>query len=196
MISFSIFSYRNKFQLFGLMITQFNVHILLVVFFLLPSNVITEANNYKNTTEPIGCNSTLFENINHTRLYYEVSFYSPVELPARENLQPNLTIFWFAYRDLCEYKDPATTFFGEFRPDNTSLCSGRPDLSISSDSCINNYTFSRESMTIKNMTDTTVSEYITFYGQSARYINLTSAIGYFITISGEFIRLNRERFEY
>ncbi len=178
------------------MITQFNVHILLVVFFLLSPNIITEANNYKNTTEPIGCSSILFQNINHTRLYYEVSLYSQVELPSRENVQDNLTIFWFAYRDLCTYKDTANTFFGEFRPDNTSHCSSRSDLSISYDSCINNYTVSRQSMIINNMTDTTVSEYISFYGPSQRDINLTSAISYFITISGEFIRLNRERFDY
>ncbi len=172
------------------MITQFNVHILLVVFLLLSPNIITEAYNYKNATEPIGCNSTVFGNINHTRLYYEVSLYSPVELPARENLQPNLTIFWFAYKDLCTHNRTDTAFFGEFRPDNSTHCSIRTDLSISSDSCIHNYTFSRQSMIINNMTDTTVSEYITFYGPTRRDINLTSAISYFITISGEFIRFN------
>jgi hypothetical protein len=168
------------------MISHFNALVLLVAFFFLSVNVMTQTNNYQNTTEPIGCKKPPYENINYTRLYYEVPPYSRVELPSCENGQYNLNLYWFVLEDICRYNRTHNTFFAIVDSSDRNPCSSRTDLSISFDSCNNNYAFTRQSMIINNMTNTTIQEYICFYGVNPIEIELTSAIGYFITISGKF----------
>jgi hypothetical protein len=154
-------------------------------------NVVTQVINNVNTTEPICSNCHLpYANITHTKLYYQAGLYSQVELLSREDGQHDLIIYWFAVKDLCNSSLTGNTFFATIYPNNSFQCLIRDDLSISKDSCNNNYNFTRQSMIINNMTNTSTLEYICFYGKDRRTLNLTAAVSYSITISRKCILSN------
>ncbi|CAF4368817.1 unnamed protein product, partial [Adineta steineri] len=92
---------RKPFRLSGLMVTQLNIYVIFMTLFHLYVSVMTREINIINTTEPIGCNGLPYQNINHTKLYYEVTSYSQVELPSCDNGRIDFLTFWFVIDDLC-----------------------------------------------------------------------------------------------
>ncbi|CAF0726279.1 unnamed protein product [Adineta steineri] len=92
-----------------------------------------------NTTEPIGCNGLPYQNINHTKLYYEVTSYSQIELSSCDNGKIDFQTFWFVIDDLCKYNRTSDIYFATIYPNKTSYCpetkslkppSNSPDLKI------------------------------------------------------------------
>ncbi|CAF3692630.1 unnamed protein product [Adineta steineri] len=87
-------------------------------------SVVTREINVRNTTEPIGCNGLPYQNINHTKLYYEVTSYSQVELPSCDNGKIDFLTFWFVIDDLCNLLiniqktalEPVTSTLTSFHP--------------------------------------------------------------------------------
>ncbi|CAF0978870.1 unnamed protein product [Adineta steineri] len=85
-------------------------------------SVVTREINVRNTTEPIGCNGLPYQNINHTKLYYEVTSYSQVELPSCDNGKIDFLTFWFVIDDLCKYNRTSDIYFATIFPNKTSYC--------------------------------------------------------------------------
>ncbi|UJR33660.1 hypothetical protein I4U23_021093 [Adineta vaga] len=160
----------------------FYIPLIWLISWYVSTSVMTQVINTKNTTEPIICGDTDLQNVNHTKLHYEVSPYSQVQLPSCENGQFNAIIYWFTVADLCKTNRTNTASFATVYSNGTYTCSSRSTLNISTNSCINDYNFTRQSMIIKNMTHTKVSEYICFHQQNQIQINPTSALSYSIKI--------------
>jgi hypothetical protein len=147
---------------------------------------MTQTSNCQNTTEAICDGNLPGDNGTHTHYEYTTDLFSSVELPSCEKEDSNLTIYWFWYSDVCRGNSTRFIDFVHIGPDNTTRCRDRPNLSITQESCEKDYIFTRQSMIIKNITNSTSQKYIRFLSNNQANMNLTSAIIYSINISGEF----------
>ena len=163
---------------------------LYIVFFgaaLFLSGTLSQVGNYRNDTNFIGCGSALFRNTNHTRLFYRFPANTEVTLPSCEPQLPNESIYWMLHADLCRYNRTMYAFFAEVDTQNTTRCGANANVGISNSSCLNDYKFTRESMTIRNLSESTSGAYICFVGQSWQTMINTSAITINIMIGGKTI---------
>jgi hypothetical protein len=137
-----------------------------------------------NTTEAICDGSLPADNGIHTKHECSADLFSQVELPSCENGNHNDIIFWFWYDDVCRFNRTVDTSFVSVDAKNVSLCKSTPTISISKDTCEKEYYFTRRSMVIKNITNSTSQKYICIRGGSPISMVYSSAIIYSINISG------------
>ncbi len=167
------------------MFIHLNVHVLLVVVFSLSLFAMTKTFECQNTTEAICGGSLAVDNGTHTQYECTAALFSSVPLESFANENPNLFIFWFWYDDVCRVNNIRNRHFAAVISDNDTEC--RTDLSITQDSCQNDYVFTRQSMIIKNITNSTSQKYISLLSTDLLNLNYSSAIIYSINITGQFI---------
>jgi hypothetical protein len=165
----------------------------LVCLYLLIVESSTQSFNYQNKTEIIGCGSIHYYNTNHLRLYYRMPYLSNIELPSCEAGQHNLTLFWFAYEDICKRNRTQNSFFASVSPSGSHRCWSELNNNISNASCHNHYQFTRRSMTIINMTTHLMMNYTCLYGVAWSNMVNSSAVSYSLMIDGELIELYSSR---
>jgi len=115
------------------------------------------------------------------------NLFSSVNLSSCDNGDPTMAIYWFWYDDVCRDNSTYNKDFARVAPDNTSVCRDVPGLSITQDSCEKDYVFIRQSMIIKNITNSTSQKYISLLATDLLNLNYSSAIIYSINISGQCI---------
>jgi len=148
---------------------------------------MTQTPGCQNTREAICSGSLPGDSGDHTQYECTRDLFSLVELPSCENENPDLTIYWFWYDDVCRDNSTYNKDFARVAPDNTSVCRDVPGLSITQDSCEKDYVFIRQSMIIKNITNSTSQKYICFLSNNQAVMNPASAVIYSINISGQCI---------
>jgi hypothetical protein len=169
---------------FGLMFIQLIVHVLLMIFFLLSRGAMTQLFDCINTTEAICDGSLPTDNGIHPKHECSADLFSQVELSSCENGNHDDTIFWFWYDDVCRFNEIADNYFVSVSPNNVSQCKSTLWISIPKNTCENEYNVTRQSMIIKNITDSTSQKYICIRGRSLLNLLYSSTIIYSINISG------------
>ncbi len=169
------------------MFIHLNVHVLLVVVFSLSLGAMVQTLDCQNTTEAICGGSLTGDSGTHTQYECTAEPLSSVRLDSCANGNPNLAIFWFWYDDVCRVNNTRNKHFAAVVSDNNIQCRNISDLSITQDSCQNNYVFTRQSMIIKNITNSTSQKYICLLAIDLLNLDYSSAIIYSINISGQFI---------
>jgi hypothetical protein len=148
---------------------------------------MTLASNCQNTTGTI-CDGTLpYDNGNHTQRECTVNLSSLIEVLSCENEPYNLTMYWFWYDDICRANSTLNKAFVTIDPDNITECRDSSDISIMQESCQKDYIFTRQSMTIKNITNSTSQKYMCLLSNSQFFTNYNSAVIYLINIAGQSI---------
>jgi hypothetical protein len=140
-----------------------------------------------STTEAICDGKFPPDTQNHTKYECSADLFSSVELPSCENGNANTIIFWFWYNDVCRLSTTLNTPFATVSFDNVTTCRDVSTISITKDSCENNYNITRRSMIIKNITNSTAQKYICIHGRSYIDMMYSSAVIYSINISSKFI---------
>lgn len=169
------------------MLIQSNIYVLSVIFLSLLLSVMTLASNCQNITETI-CDGTLpNDNGNHTQLECMADLFSSIEVLSCENEPSNLNMYWFWYDDVCRSNLALNKFFAIVYPDNITEYSDRSDISITQESCEKDWIFTRQSMTIKNIANSTSQKYMCLLSDSQFFMDYTSAVIHSISMAAQFI---------
>lgn len=152
---------------------------------LLPS-IMAQTLTCSNTTQAL-CNGTYpHDNVPHTQQDCTIPIFSSANLPSCDNDDPLMSIYWFSYDAVCKMNQTRSTIFAVVFTDGTHRCLTNPDSHITYESCQRDYSFSRKTMTIHNITNTTQQKYICFLSNTGALMNYTSTKIYSITALGKF----------
>ena len=167
------------------MFIQLIDYIFLVAFSLLPLKVTTQIFNCNNTTETICGGNGSFTNGHYSK--YECSAYrsTSASLPSCVKENNNEPIYWYWYDDVCRTKHIRDALFVTVNATDYVTCQSKPTVNISYHSCMTDYAVNRQSMTIKNTTDSRSHKYICGQGKSVSVVPNNSTIIYFINILGK-----------
>ena len=167
------------------MLKQFSLPIVLMGFFYLYLEAITQLPNCTNTTEVI-CDGNL-PCCNNALIKYECSaeLFSSVELQSCANGQYNDILFWYWYDSICPQGSVLGVHFAIVFANNTSTCLNTSKQSVTYHSCENNYIFSWQSMIIKNITNSSLQGYVCFPGRDQLQISFVDGIVHSIQVIGK-----------
>jgi len=188
-ISFiSSYSDKNYFRLNWFnAYTVKHIYFLLVIFFSLHLDAMTQTSDCQNKTGTI-CNNTFrYNNRPHSLQESTAHLSSPVNLTSCENGNSSLNMYWFYYNDICHSNTTLDKSFAIVSSNNIAQCKSRSDISITYDSCKDDYIFTRQSMIIKNITHSTSQKYVYILSVDSVNTDYTFAIIDSINISGQFI---------
>ena len=173
---------RTVLDQFGSMSIHLNLYVSLTIFFCLFPSIVTQTPDCSITNQ-ILCNGN-FSKDNASRSQYECSAYlsSSYSLPSCDNGDPNMTIFWFWYDDVCRYNTVINVPFATVSTAGIPTCRNRSSINITYEACTNNYVFNRTTMVIKNMTNTAPQKYLCFLSNNQAVMNYSSTRIYSINI--------------
>ena len=160
---------------------------LLTIFFSLLPNIMAQMSNCSNTNQTICDGTFVRDNTYHTEYDCSTPIYSSIELTSCYNGDPNMAVYWFWYDDVCDFNDTRYTIFAFVGTDGIHRCENRSKLYITYEVCERDYSFEKQRMTIKNITNLTQQKYICLLSSNRALMNYTSARIYSITVLGEFL---------
>ena len=161
-----------------------NVYVIILYLFLFSIVIFSQASNYHNATVPIGCASAAYRNTSHTKLFYRAQLSSTITLPSCNPIQNNDLTLWMVFADFCQL-NRTYAYFARIYANNTVVCGNTQNVSISTSACESGYNFTRQMMTIRNVTEASPKEYICMSGQSWSAINKNSILSFNITIESK-----------
>jgi hypothetical protein len=161
---------------------QLNLYISLAIFLSLPPSGVTQMSNCQNTSQTI-CNGTFpLDNGFHPQYECTANLSSSFELSSCITEDPSIAIYWYWYDDICRYNSTRGLPFAIVASDGKPPCMNSLMANITYESCQNDYNFTGEIMTIKNITEPTPQKYICFLSNNPANMNYTSTRIYVINI--------------
>lgn len=157
-----------------------------MILFMASASAMGQIVNFTNTTDFI-CNRPIISVFGeHTKYEYLISG-STFTLPSCGDSISNKTIYWFWYEDVCNLNTCRGAQFVRIYPNSTVACVDSPGLNITYYSCQNDYNFTRESMTIRRMSDYSSQKYICFQWIDQAFVMNSSATVYVVDFLGKYI---------
>ena len=166
------------------MIHVTNTVVYLIIIFLLSFRANLIEANCSNETRIIGCGGDRFVNVTHIVHLCEYQLYTRVTLPKCRVENSNDTLFWYTYNDLCQNGLIFGKFFVSVNDSGGETCREFPNSTISTNTCKTDYDYNRDTIIIKNLTQSTVKRYICFPGSNQIQIKSALAVSYIISIEG------------
>lgn len=164
-----------------------SLHFYLTIFSSLLPSFMTQTFACSNTTQTL-CDGTYpYDNASHTQYECTTPIFSPVNLTSCDNGDPSMFLFWFWYDAVCQFNDTRYTAFAVVRPEGTHNCQNNSKSHVTYESCERDYSFSRQTITIHNISSTTQQKYICFLSISGAQMNYSSAKFYSVTALGKYL---------